>query len=325
MKSKKGTEESTSFLIGILLMVLILTPLIIAYINSTSSKSSMENTLKGLVEKTQKMNSGENDTLIGTIESGYFLKAFAKDDAKKPIQCKDSACICMCEPETYLVLSLWGNCAENPKCELYDKETNFRFSGGEHSYLMSESENVQLFYQKKEDVIGICLQLPCISEELQKSLDVFEDFLKKYKQCKGQNGDCICDEVKFNDLNKDFQIRMKTDGAVTVIRLYEDTKGFGETLRAEEFLIGDTLGTYNSFNDKAIEVASFDFGKDVDDKFEDYIYENSIQLFKSKEGYVTFAKVEGVGFTVLKEKKSLCQAEVKEEPKEESSSSFKKT
>ncbi|MBU4242133.1 MAG: hypothetical protein KKF52_02770, partial [Nanoarchaeota archaeon] len=121
------------------------------------------------------------------------------------------------------------------------------------------------------------------------------------------------------------QIRMKTDGAVTVIRLYEDTKGFGETLRAEEFLIGDTLGTYNSFNDKAIEVASFDFGKDVDDKFEDYIYENSIQLFKSKEGYVTFAKVEGVGFTVLKEKKSLCQAEVKEEPKEESSSSFKKT
>ncbi|MBU4456095.1 MAG: hypothetical protein KKA65_01195, partial [Nanoarchaeota archaeon] len=95
MKSKKGTEESTSFLIGILLMVLILTPLIIAYINSTSSKSSMENTLKGLVEKTQKMNSGENDTLIGTIESGYFLKAFAKDDAKKPIQCKDSACICM--------------------------------------------------------------------------------------------------------------------------------------------------------------------------------------------------------------------------------------
>jgi len=325
MKSKKGTEESTSFLIGILLMVLILTPLIIAYINSSSSQNTMESTMKGLVKRTQEMENGKNDSFIGTIQAGYFLKTFAKDDENKPVQCKDSACLCMCEPETYLVLSLWGNCAENPKCSLYDEKYSYRFVGGEHSYIQSPSETVQIYYQKKDDVVGICLQMPCISEELQKSLDVFEDFLKKYKQCKEQKEDCICDEVKFDNLNEDFQIRMKTDGTVTVVRLYEDTKGFGETLRAEEFLIGNTLGTYDSFNDKSIEVASFDFGKDVDDKFEDYIYENSIQLFKSKEGYVTFAKVEGVGFTVLKEKKSLCQAEVKEEPKEDPSSSFKKT
>lgn len=323
MKSRKGTEEGVSLLIGFIIMVLIITPFIIIYLNSGDSETSMKSTLEGLVKRTQELQSGKNDSMLMTIDSSYFLKAFAKDDEDRPAQCKESACICACEPETYFLISLWGSCAENPECVLFDEKYDFRFSGGEHSYVMSDSETVQIYYQKQDNVIGFCLQPPCISDQLNKALEIFEDFLKKRLQCYGQKGDCICEKFSFGELDDDFDIRMKTDGRLIVVSLYEDTRGFGETLRAQATYIGETMGGYDSFNDRAVEIAKFNFGKDVDDEFEDYIYENSIQLFKSNQGYVAFAKKEGVGFTVLKEKKESCQP-IKNEPEEEPSS-FKKT
>lgn len=164
---KKGSTETLSFLIGVIIFVLIVVPFIFAGMHYCSSQSGMQKTLTALVERTSELEDGEKGSIVGYIETNYIMIGFEKDSTsfgsgdtywscdtgtrehgsesyvyniRKPAKCGKRACLCACPisegkvfgfdvtPGDYL---LPGACEESSaKCAVYDEDKNPRFIGG---------------------------------------------------------------------------------------------------------------------------------------------------------------------------------------------------
>lgn len=324
MITKKGTQESVSFLIGILLMIMIVTPLIIAYVNSSSSQADMKEMLEKLVENTEELQDGKNGTMLGKVDPEYVLRAFSKKHRTLPQQCMGKSCLCLCEGGAF---HFPKDACETGICKVYEEEEP-KFLGQAAAilppFLYSETEVLNLYYQKSGEYIGICSEMPCIPEEALDSVEVFEKFVKAYKDCKAnEREDCICEKVSIEKMPENYEIVLETDGQETSLSLY----GKLHRLIDQEIIEKDTMGYYDAADEEAVEIRTFEFGKDVDDEYEDYIFQDSVKLFKTEQGYVAFVKKLISGFSLIEAKKPFCQEkqEAEEEPESDLPEGFKKT
>ncbi|MFA5887767.1 MAG: hypothetical protein WC852_03595 [Candidatus Nanoarchaeia archaeon] len=167
MIGRKGTTDTLSFLIGVIIFLLIVIPIGIAVYHYMFAQSGMQKTLDLLVERTSELEDGQNDSIIGYIDNGYILISFEKDQSQfgstettlgvkrwsckgvgdetftmywginKPSQCGKKACLCACGEsgkDIPLVgdwLDLAGpNLCSGAKCVVYDESENPRFYGG---------------------------------------------------------------------------------------------------------------------------------------------------------------------------------------------------
>ena len=332
---KRGQQESMSFLIGIIIFILIVTPIIIATAKYCKAETGMEKTLRLLVEKTEKLNDGENGSIIGNIGDNYVLMGFGKTGdfgstpwdcgegasenymfmwtINRPKQCSDQACICMCEFSVLETLLTPGAC-ENVACRVYNKDFDPKFFGGSECeygpFIQSPSETIEINYQRAGENIGICREMPCISDDIDKARKVMESFHNSYLACKNnKEKDCLCEEFNFTSVGEEkislppkFKIRLNTDGETTTMTLLDPDK----IIRGKRFIQKDSFGTYDPERNLALEVSEIDIGIDTD--YEAYNYNGkSVQLFKSGSGFVSFVKSDENGFDKARTMKLQCQ------------------
>ena len=82
MIGRKGTTDTLSFLIGVIIFLLIVIPIGIAVYHYMFAQSGMQKTLDLLIERTSDLEDGQKDSIIGYIDNGYILISFEKDQAQ---------------------------------------------------------------------------------------------------------------------------------------------------------------------------------------------------------------------------------------------------
>lgn len=331
MIKKRGQQESFSFLISIIVFILIAAPIIIFAVRCSMAESAMEKTLDQLVEKTEKLKDGENGSVLGHIEEDFILVGFSKEQpglfeaysagtctqygeitAKitKPKQCGEKACLCMCETgalkEARARVGTFNIC-DSGVCKTYGKDFNPIFYGGEECeygpFIAPTNPTVEIFYQRAGENIGVCDEMPCLSEDIDKARKIFEEFYGNYTRCKSYNAkDCICGEASYKGLPKEFRIRLGTDGATTTLTLLQKYI----RVRGQKTVKEDTFGVYNPEEHKFLEKSKMEIGEDIESEYEDYSHESKVMLYKSPGNYVSFVKSDG-GFEKVKQEKMLCQ------------------
>lgn len=346
LRNRKGTTESLSALIGIIVFLLIFVPVGIAFYHYISSQSNMEKTLNLLVKRTSSLQDGEKGAIVGSIEDGYLLMGFQKNandfggegawscgegfwssywmlwNVRKPGICKDKACLCACE-----FLGVWGteplleaSACEEGICVPYEAGFDPIMHGGPACEFgpwidTEDSPVVEIHYEKKGDIIGICEHEDCVSSDLDKARKVFADFYKSYMECKGYNSnDCICGKAYVEEMPMRYEIALDTNGEKTTIKLIDtQSKTMGTRLVEPDY-----FGVYNPSTDEAREKSSLHIisflpsinpasaaeGKPVGTKL-------PVVLFKAKGGFVSM--VQGTLEDVVSKGKGYCAAEVKAE------------
>ncbi|MDD4877816.1 MAG: hypothetical protein PHO02_02140 [Candidatus Nanoarchaeia archaeon] len=166
---RKGSTDTLSFLIGVIIFILIVVPIAIAITHYCSAQKGMEKTLRLLVERTSELEDGQKGSIVGYIEKGHIMLGFEKDksyfgsgpgdnywscdtgtsdygkrdmfwDIRKPAKCGKRACLCACPITEGKVMGLdvtpgdyllADACEESSAvCEIYDENENPRFYGG---------------------------------------------------------------------------------------------------------------------------------------------------------------------------------------------------
>ena len=351
MIGKKGTTDTLSFLIGVIIFLLIVIPIGIAVYHYMFAKSGMERTLTMLVERTSELEDGEDDSIIGYIDNGYVLISFEKDQAQfgstetflrvkrwtckgvgdetftmywginKPSQCKGRACLCACgeSGKNIPLIGDWLDIAgpdlcDGAKCILYDENKNPRFYGGANceygAFIAPESPTLEINYERQGQTIGICEELPCISKDVQKAREIFNEVYANYMACKKyESNDCICDKIYFADMPWDHNVEFSSDGAKTTMKLTDDNGPLRGVMEIED----DLFGAYYPSTDTEKLIATWKTDKqphpgegyadDVFVWFGDNKYygtaDGVIQLYKSKTGNVNFVVERG---DILQEK-----------------------
>lgn len=79
---KRGSEESFSFLIGILIMIMILTPIIIIAYRAFAEKQGVEKCFTEIVDISAKLKDGEEKEILCRFQKDYVLMGF---DAKQDV------------------------------------------------------------------------------------------------------------------------------------------------------------------------------------------------------------------------------------------------
>ncbi|HII15103.1 MAG TPA: hypothetical protein HA362_02215 [Nanoarchaeota archaeon] len=345
--SRKGSTESLSTLIGVIVAILIIVPVGIAFYHYIAAETNMEKTLAMLVKRTGSLDDGEKGAIVGYIDEGYILIGFQKDatdfgsnrfwwscgegfwnrytmlwNIKKPASCKDKACLCACK-----FVDVWGaepvlqpSACEQGMCVPYEEDFDEVMHGGpacEFGPWIDTENNpvVEIHYEKKGDITGICEHEECVSSDLDKARKVFTEFYNSYMECRNYNSnDCICDKVYVEEMPRNYEIALDGNGVKTTIKLV-DTESKAMSSRLVE---PDTFGVYNPATDEARERSSLriiSFLPSINPTEASDIRPDSTRLpvilFKAKNGAVSM--VQGRLEDAIAKGKDYCTAE-KAEP-----------
>ncbi|MDI6737511.1 MAG: hypothetical protein QME12_03260 [Nanoarchaeota archaeon] len=304
---KKGSTETLSFLIGILIFILIVVPIGIAVYHYMQSQTGMQRTLDLLVERTSELEDGQSGNIVGYIDKGYVLISFEKDRGtfggtgirwtcegvggetfaqlwriNKPSQCRGRACLCACgeSAKDVPLVGDWLNIigpdfCSGAKCVVYDEDKSPRFYGGASceygAFIVPENPTLEINFERQGQTIGICEEPPCISKEVQKAREIFTSTYDAYMECKNNNlNDCICGTVDLAKLPSDNNIEFSSDGSKTTMRLTDDDG----PLRGIMYISPDLMGVYYPSTDTEKLVASFKTDKQPapDEGYEDDVY-----------------------------------------------------
>lgn len=219
----KGSTETLSFLIGILIFILIVVPIAIAVTHYCTAQTGMQRTLNLLVERTSDLEDGQSGNIVGLIDRGYILISFEKDQAQfgatsglssirwtckgvggerftqywainKPSRCGKRACLCACGESGKDIplagdwLNLAGpNVCSDATCVVYDEDKSPRFYGGINceygAFIAPQNPTLEINFERQGQTIGICEEPPCISRENNDARNVFKKFYEAYKEC----------------------------------------------------------------------------------------------------------------------------------------------
>lgn len=353
---KRGDTTTLSFLIGIIIFLLIVIPIGIAVYHYMYATSKMELTLDLLIERTIALEDRQNGSIVGYIEDNYILISFEKDmdsfggsgirwtcdskpestlrgeyafwwNIRKPSKCKGRACLCACSATWDSMNLVWKGACEGiigATCKVYDEGMDPRFYGGSNCeygvFIQTDNPVIEIHYEKQGDIIGICDNPPCISDEVSRAREIFEDFYAAYMECREyESNDCICSQPDLSGMPWDHSIRLSTDGLKTTISLV-DSDG---PMRSSRVIEDDYFGLYKADRDESIDVASVSLSMQPEpaEGFEDYVYLESggisygydgiIPLYKSKTGNVNFA-VSGVSPLAFPQDKDYCRIKAME-------------
>lgn len=236
---KKGQTESYSFLIGIIITFLMMTAVGCVIYKTYSGKAETEKTFKLLVDQLNGLKEGEEGESPFFIEEQKVLVGFDQDkdelsieedcgDWKLPIQikkpkaeiCKKEACLCLCNlqtdggevsEETCAVASCKGiktasffrggkTCSgvfiSGKTAEGKVRTLAFKIEGG-ILYLGEESVNERIKKVGQQELEG-------------KASEVFTSTHSIFNKCyESKKEDCLCGELDYSTLPKDFKIKME--------------------------------------------------------------------------------------------------------------------
>ncbi len=337
MIGRKGTTDTLSFLIGVIIFLLIVIPIGIAVYHYMFAQSGMQKTLDLLIERTSDLEDGQKDSIIGYIDNGYILISFEKDQAqfgstettfgvkrwtckgvgdetftmywgiKKPSRCGNKACLCACGESGKDIpwvgdwLDLAGpNLCSDGQCVVYDDDKSPRFYGGANCeygvFIAPGSPTLELNFEKQGQITGICEELPCISQEVSKARDTYNELMEKYDKCKKYNAeDCICEATSIQNMPIDHAIKFVSDGRITTTGFYDEE---GQK-RTEVSFEDKPFGIYDPVKDEGKQVTSVEiksstvrdywfFETEIDSGPFNYEGKDNIYLYKAKGGFVSF-------------------------------------
>lgn len=283
--NRKGSTETMSFLIGIIIFIMIVVPIGIVIYHYMQSQTGMERTLNLLVERTSELEDGQKGSIVGYIEPGYIVLGFEKDSTsfgsndaywscdtdtseygtqrqawniRKPSKCGKRACLCACsltEGEALGVDLLPGDylgpgACEGKICIPYDEDKDPRFIGGADCeygpYLSHSVATLEISFERQGQTIGICEEAPCISKDVQKAREIYTEFYENYMQCKEYDAkDCLCEKTDWTGMPSDNVVQIRNDGQTTTFSLY-DKDG---NVRAKDSIAPDLFGRYERNSD----------------------------------------------------------------------------
>lgn len=328
---KRGQNESWSFLISILVFIMLVTPIIIWVVHSCTTQNEMQKLLETLVDKAENMKDGEKGSTMAQLESGQTLfyaakKDYTKEfvsslgeyeanvniycsrngllqgwDEKRPAECKESACLCVCE-------SGFADACKTFTCKPFKKgfDPHMNFEDCKFGAFIEGSSNpaMEIYYQRMGEERSICAKQPCISEYAEQRKKAFENILNNYTRCRSyQAKDCMCDIIN-GAIEKDSQIRFSSDGQTTVLGVYSLSDIANWYNRATT---SGTIAKYDSATGNSLAISEMEIGDMVDSKSTDYNYKGTAMLYKDRNGDVAFVKNPGKGFEEIRQKMQLCR------------------
>lgn len=331
---KKAAEESLSFLIGLIMVILFLVPLGIYGYGLYKEGNRLDYSLSVLADNVSSLQDNEEKSLLLYTGSpnDYLLIAFDIGDRdfggstiwscgqshqgrvfdflwqlEKPSMCGKKPCICFC---SITADTLRPGACSSAKCEIVDVDYQLKFVSDDEEceygpFIVSASEITDIKMQRVENIIGICKSGRCINQEKQEAIRVYEQFLDNYKNCiSSANDGCLCDSLDASALPEDYKIRVVSSNGITTIGLLSEEKRLA-TENINNNYVCEYLG-----NDDTRDIPILEFSRDEPGEYADG---NIVNFYKKTQQVLCIAGKKGNSFDYLRSKQS---CSVEQQPEE---------
>lgn len=321
---KIGAEESMSFLIGLIMVVLFLIPIGIYLYSIGMQENKLQYTVDSLAENISKLqdsqkkslllytgkpneftlmgfDSGQNDfgsEGLWDCNSYGSLHLALLGKIKKPQQCGSKPCICSC-PVTSA--NFKGACESSTAvCSVINTDYQLKFSGRESEceygpFITNRNELADIKMQRSGNLVGVCLQGDCIDLNQEKATEVYDSFIAQYTGCiNSQNENCLCDDLDLSQLPEGYKIRIASSDGVTKIGLLSEQKRLATSNFNDNYLCS-YIGDDNTNDIPSLEVSKDEPGDYADGKI--------IHFYKKTRQVICAAGKRDDSFSYLREKR----------------------
>ncbi len=297
----KAQTESYSFLIGLIITILIFSVFIVWFVNYTQMKTPLEDCFNSLVNLTENLEDGKYSEVVCKIPKGSFISI--KPKVGTPEICKEQDCICMCK-----------NC--KGKFTMCKSFKDIKFS----TWYKIREGNYVLRVEKHGNIVAICESKgePCLFEEREKAISVFDQFVEKIEMClKTKKSDCLCEKINIGELPKYYSILLfkKEYPTMTLALTYVDPQTQKYIIIDEKEFVGQPYFLEYNYEKKEFEEKAPITGIVIEDKgtmravdlsIEDFKVNGEVQPFKTKDGLGFVKKDKVFDFERIKLDKNYC-------------------
>ncbi len=321
---KIGAEESMSFLVGLIMVILFLVPVAIWGYSIFMQENKLQYTAGSLAENISKLEDGKQESLLVYTgkpnefavigfdpgnngfgsDSFWDCTSYGKPHAallgkiKKPAQCGNKPCICLCPISA---TNFQGACeSSSAVCSEINVNYPLKFAGKESDceygpFIINRNELADIKMQRSGNLIGVCLSGDCIDLRQQKAMDIYNSFTKEYSNCiASANNGCLCDDLDVSQLPGGYKIRVASSNGITKIGLLSEQKRLA-TATLEDNYLCEYSGSDDTRDIPVLEISKEDPG--------DYADGNIIHFYK-KTRQALCVSGKNNGFNYLREKPS---------------------
>ena len=229
------------------------------------------------------------------------------DTIAKPTKCPPGKnCLCICDYTGSRGYQIYcGRGTDIQICKEYSNELQLYGNNPNCNnrlifVLGGDNPNTLVYYERKGNYIGICTHEKCLPNNVGELDAKFNSFYQLFTDCLNiKDKDCSC--PIFNNKESKLQlIKLNYDGSKTTINLYDSQN----SLRIQRIIDSAEIITYNPKDNKTREWLNFEIGKNIDSKYDDYNYDNTILFYKTGLGKTTIVyNKDGIGARFLEGKR----------------------